>query len=427
MRPSLAPPGERSASLNRALVSALLEKIPHYVHFKDRESRFIAVSKSLVHYVGRIRADEVVGRSDADFFVAARARQIRETEERILRTGRPVLGQLEQEVRRDGQAAWVISNRLPLQDENGAIIGTFGISRDVTVTRQMEDDLEKAHLQLVDASRAAGMAEVATGVLHNIGNVLNSLNVSASMIAAGLRRSKTDSLARLGDLLREHQSNLGSFLTHDAKGKRVPEFLASLARHAAEERQRMLQEISALQKNIDHIKEIVAMQQTYAMTAGVRESLDPVALMEDALHMNAAALARHKVETKRDFLPTPPVLGERAKILQILVNLVRNAKYACAEAGAAERRVTVRVAPAARPDRVHLVVQDTGIGIPAANLTRIFQHGFTTRMNGHGFGLHSSANAAREMKGSLTAHSAGVGHGATFILELPAAPDRTSG
>jgi PAS domain S-box-containing protein len=423
MNPTLsAPPVERSARINRALVSALLAKVPDYVHFKDRDSRFIAVSNSLVRYVGRSHADELLGRTDNDFFVDARARQTLETEQRILRTGQPVVGKLEQEVRRDGQTAWVVSNRLPLKDEQGVIIGTFGISKDVTRTRQMEADLEQAHLQLVDASRTAGMAEVATGVLHNVGNVLNSLNVSASVIATGLRQSKADSLARVGDLLREHQPGLAHFLTHDPKGKRVPEFLASLARHAAEERDRMLQEISALQKNIDHIKEIVAMQQAYATMVGVVESLDPVALMEDALRMNAAALVRHEVHATRDFLPTPPVLGERAKILQILVNLIRNAKYACDEAGVADKRVTVKVATAAAPDRVQLIVQDTGIGIPAANLTRIFQHGFTTRVNGHGFGLHSSANAAREMKGSLTAHSDGVGRGATFTLELPVAP-----
>jgi signal transduction histidine kinase len=257
-------------------------------------------------------------------------------------------------------------------------------------------------------------------VLHNVGNVLNSLNVSASVITSGLRQSKAESLAKLGALLREHQSDLGTFLGSDPKGRRVPEFLGSLARHAVEERDQLLQEITALQKNIDHIKEIVSMQQAYATMVGVVEPLDAATLMADALSMNADALARHEVRVVREFDSVPPVLGERAKILQILVNLIRNAKYACDEEAAAEKMLILRIA--AEGGQVRMVVEDNGVGIPAENLTRIFVHGFTTRANGHGFGLHSSANAAREMKGSLTASSAGRGRGATFTLQLPAAP-----
>jgi PAS domain S-box-containing protein len=422
MKAMLANPVfERTSLVDRALVSAFLEQVPDYVYFKDRESRFISVSKSLVRYFGRSDAAEVIGRTNADFFPSEYAARTLEVEQRILRTGEPLLGKLESEARVDGTLAWVISNKLPLRDDTGAIVGTFGLSKDVTKTRQMEDDLEAAHKELVDASRTAGMAEVATGVLHNVGNVLNSLNVSASVIATGLRNSKADSLARLGGLLREHQNDLAAFLSRDSKGKRVPEFLASLASHAVEERERLLQEVNGLQKNIDHIKEIVSMQQAYATMVGVVEPLDAAALMEDSLRMNAVALIRHDVRATREFQVVPPILGEKAKVLQILVNLIRNAKYACDEAGVSEKLITLRIQPSATAGRVQLAVEDNGVGIPAENLTRIFRHGFTTRPTGHGFGLHSAANAAREMKGSLMARSAGHGRGATFTLELPVA------
>ena len=162
------------------------------------------------------------------------------------------------------------------------------------------------------------------------------------------------------------------------------------------------------------------MQQAYATMVGVTEPLDPVALVEDSLRMNAGALFRHEVRVVRDFAFAPRVLGEKGKVLQILVNLIRNAKYACDDGGAAEKILTLRIA-AAGDNRVQLIVQDNGVGIPPENLTRIFGHGFTTRTDGHGFGLHSSANAAHEMKGSLAARSDGPGRGATFVLELPAA------
>lgn len=163
------------------------------------------------------------------------------------------------------------------------------------------------------------------------------------------------------------------------------------------------------------------MQQAYATMVGVIEPLDPVALMEDSLRMNAGALVRHEVHVVRDYAPVPPVLAERAKVLQILVNLIRNAKYACDEGGQREKILTLVVAPEPA-GHVSFIVRDNGIGIPAENLTRVFAHGFTTRRQGHGFGLHSSANAAREMNGSITAASAGLGLGATFTLVLPVAP-----
>jgi signal transduction histidine kinase len=290
----------------------------------------------------------------------------------------------------------------------------------VTKEKETELALENAQRALLDASRLAGMAEVATGVLHNVGNVLNSLNVSASVISAGLKQSKVDSLHKLSALMKEHACDLGHFLTDDPKGKKVPDFLESLAQHSIAERDRLLAEAESLQRNVDHIKEIVSMQQSYATMVSIVEPLDAAALMEDSLRMNLGALARHSVAVVRDFRPAPPVLAEKAKVLQILVNLIRNAKYAADDGGRDDKKLVLRISTTMQ-GRVQLTVVDNGIGIPAENLTRIFAHGFTTRIGGHGFGLHSSANAAKEMKGSLTVTSAGLGKGAAFTLELPAA------
>jgi signal transduction histidine kinase len=283
--------------------------------------------------------------------------------------------------------------------------------------QQMERDLQRARQEVVDVSRMAGMAEVATGVLHNVGNVLNSLNISSGVIAAGLRQSKHDALVKVCALLDEHADDLGTFLTQDPKGRLVPQFLRSFSRHAEEERARLVQEVDSLQKDIDHIKEIVTMQQSYATMAGMIESIDPTTLMEDSLRMNLSALVRHQVSVVREFEPVPPVLAERGKVLQILVNLIRNAKYALDESPAAERVLTLRLEPGPG-DTVRFIVRDNGVGIPPENLPRIFAHGFTTRAHGHGFGLHSSARAAKELQGSLAVHSDGHGHGATFTLAL---------
>lgn len=161
------------------------------------------------------------------------------------------------------------------------------------------------------------------------------------------------------------------------------------------------------------------MQQSYATMVGVVEALDPAGLMEDAIRMNAGAFVRHQVSVIREFFPVSRVTAEKAKVLQILVNLLRNAKYACDESGRIDKAIVLRLEEDA--ERVRFVIADNGVGISPENLQRIFQHGFTTRKEGHGFGLHSALSAATEMKGTLTAESAGLDQGATFTLALPIA------
>jgi signal transduction histidine kinase len=172
-----------------------------------------------------------------------------------------------------------------------------------------------------------------------------------------------------------------------------------------------------LRGNVEHVKEIIAMQQSYARVVGVYENIEVADLLEDALRMNAVALARHDVKVVRDYSVLPSICTDKHKLMQILVNLVSNAKYACDDANRSDRQVTLRTT--CEEARVRIEVIDNGVGIPPENLTRIFNHGFTTRKDGHGFGLHSSALATKELGGSLTVYSEGAGHGAVFTLELP--------
>src|SRR5713101_2858944 len=316
-----------------------------------------------------------------------------------------------------GEVRWVHSRSAPVRSEVGDLIGHVGTVEDITERKRAEAELEKANRELLEVSRQAGRAEVATGVLHNVGNVLNSVNVASTCLADSLRKSKAASLAKVVALVREHEADLGSFFATDPKGKQLPGYLAQLSEHLAGEQAAALKELAHLQKNIEHIKEIVTMQQSYAKMSGVGETLPVIDLVEDALRMNSGALVRHDVQVIKEFEAVTPVTVDKHKVLQILVNLIRNAKYACDESGRPDKRLWMRVTKG--DDRVRIAVRDNGIGIPAENLTRIFAHGFTTRKDGHGFGLHSGALAAKEMGGNLSAQSEGVGQGATFTLELP--------
>jgi signal transduction histidine kinase len=286
---------------------------------------------------------------------------------------------------------------------------------------QAQQELATASRQLIETSRKAGMTEVATGVLHNVGNVLNSVNVSSSLLLEKLRASRAPLLAKATALLQEHSGNLGEFLVSHPSGMKLPGYLVKLGQYLVVENEDLLQEVHQLGRSIEHIKEVVAMQQNYAKVSGAFETLDVRQIVEDAISINGGGFERHGVAVERCFSAAPPVRVDRHRALQILINLLRNAKHALDDTERADKRITISIA-AADEGRVRVAVADNGIGIPEENLTRIFAHGFTTRKEGHGFGLHSGALAAREMGGAITAASAGTGRGATFTLELPIAP-----
>jgi len=401
-----------------SLLDTLLENSPDFIYFKDRQSRFVRFSKSFARLFKVSDAESLRGKTDFDFFLEDHARPAYEDEQEIIRTGTPIIGKLEKELHPDGRVTWALTTKMPWRGQGGEIIGTFGISKDVTAIKQAEAKLEQVHQQLVETSRMAGMAEVATSVLHNVGNILNSVNVAASVLEKTLGKSAVNFFVKVAALLNEHSQDLGAFLTTDPKGKQVPDILNQLSNCLEKERNGMLSEVIQLRQNIEHINNIVAMQQSYAKVSGVTETVRVSDLVENALRLNADELEQKQVRLERDYEPHPPeITVDKHKVLQILVNLIQNAKHACDESKREDKRVTMSIH--SDKDRVRIRVADNGVGIAPESMAKIFNHGFTTRKDGHGFGLHSGALAAKELGGALTANSDGPGNGAAFTLELP--------
>jgi C4-dicarboxylate-specific signal transduction histidine kinase len=324
-------------------------------------------------------------------------------------------------------------------DELGVLADSFNTMleeigrRDAEIaerTQQLQDQVyakERAHAALAEAqqhlielSRLNGMAEVATGVLHNVGNVLNSVNVSTSIVEGKIRELRVDKLVAAIEMLQAHERDLAEFLGRDPKGQRVMPYLANLAHHLREERDVTLKELELLRDHVGHIKEIVATQQNYAKVSGLTEEIPLSSLVQDAIRIIQPSIDRHRIRFEKDFEDVPPVLVDKHKVLQILLNLLRNAKEAIKESNGLVRAVRVRIRRH-ESGRVRIEVKDSGIGLARENLTRIFAHGFTTKRDGHGFGLHSGALDAKQMGGALWAESDGPGLGATFVLELPLA------
>jgi PAS domain S-box-containing protein len=305
---------------------------------------------------------------------------------------------------------------------DGRCIGRVWCFRDVTERKQAEAQLAAVNHQLLETSRRVGMAEVATAVLHNVGNVLNSVNVSATLVNERLRRSRANNLAQAANLIETRMDDLDVFLAEDPKGKKLRAYLKELSASLVRDNDETRTEVESLRRNIEHIKTIVAMQQSYAQVSGTLEKLDPRELMENALQINRAAYERDHIQVSRDYQAAPQVLVDRHKVLQILINLLSNARHALEQSAPQERWVNLSIFPVGS-ERVCLRVGDNGAGIEAQNLSKIFSQGFTTRKDGHGFGLHSGANAANEMNGALSVHSDGPAKGAIFTLELPITKD----
>jgi len=406
-----------SENLETIMMDSLIYRSSDAIFFKDRDSNFIRVNDAFLNHVGISRSSEVEGRSDFDLFALEHAQAARNDELHIMETGEVQQDKLEHEQMKDGHVNWVLTTKMPLKDEAGEIIGTWGISRDITAQKEAELALEAANSKLVDASRRAGMAEVAIDILHNIGNVLNSINISTlnSMRMAGISNHRK--VLKIADLLEANAEEV-FFLTEDERGRQIVPYLRMLSGHMDKKQEALVQELGGLEKHLKHIKAVLMTQQDYAKNTTVFESLLVSDIIADAVHIKRGAFPRHTFKLERNVVDEPQIVTDKHRLLQIVVNLVQNAKSACD--AYPQNQKTIRLgSKRILGDQIQMWVEDNGVGIEPENLPKIFRHGFTTRSDGHGFGLHSCANLAAELSGTISVESAGHGQGSKFILTLP--------
>ena len=299
----------------------------------------------------------------------------------------------------------------PIRPKEGEeIVGVTIYGSDITDRVQADARLREANRQMLAMSRQAGMAEIATGMLHDIGNVLTSINVTTTAVEERASKLGVERLAALAEALTEGR---------ELEPGQVAAYLRALTEHLHAERERILDSTRSLARDVGVVRTIVAAQQEQARAKGITEVLHPEELMDQALEMHQVAFSLHGVELVRDYERLPPIEVDRHKVLQILLNLLSNARHAVRGWLDAQVVVSLRL----EEGEVLFVVDDNGVGIEEGDLDRIFEHGWTTRSDGNGFGLHASANAAAELGGTLVAASAGPERGATFTLRLPAARD----
>ncbi|HEX8706539.1 MAG TPA: ATP-binding sensor histidine kinase [Myxococcaceae bacterium] len=278
-------------------------------------------------------------------------------------------------------------------------------------------ELEQAQARLVDTAREVGMSEVASNVLHSVGNVLTSTQVNLELMQQSVDGLRVSQLKKAAALLTEHSGSLADFLSQDPRGAHLPEYLTVLADEQMRSQTRLAEDLDVMGRHIAHIRSIIQVQQTYAKATLMSEECELAQIIDGALRIEMAALQRHGVSVKVELSPVPRVKVDRHKVLQILTHLISNAKQAMDRVPEGQRELFVRLGLEGTQARIQVV--DTGVGIAPEARARLFVHGFTTRKDGRGFGLHSSALAAQLLGGRLLLESAGLGKGATATLELP--------
>lgn len=272
--------------------------------------------------------------------------------------------------------------------------------------------------ELVTVARQAGKAEMSVSILHNMGNMLNSLNVSAQMVREKAHQLNIEDLTMINTFFQTHKNELGPFFNENQKGKHFIDYLISFSERLANAKTELLSEITTLNDNIEHIRNTVTMY--HSMDKKI-PPIEPILIgktFETILSLHEESLVNNAifVEVNNDI--TFPIMLDRIKLEQILINLVSNAIDALTYSKNIKKQLIISVCPE-NDDMISIQVTDNGIGISAENLIRIFNFGFTTKTDGGGFGLHASALTALEMGGNLIATSEGPDKGSTFTLKLP--------
>jgi signal transduction histidine kinase len=281
---------------------------------------------------------------------------------------------------------------------------------------------ERLGKKLVTLARQAGMAEVANNVLHNIGNALNSVNTTTSLLFERIIKSKVKGLPKASELLQTHLNDLGSFLTEDENGRFFPAYLANLSSHWEEDQKITLEELEKLKDRVEYINHIIAAQQPLSGNTIIEESVLLQTICEEAIIVSGVDTDSYHINLTREYTDLPDVFLDKLKLLQIMTNLLSNAKDSLKESSLGQRNIKIRIFPAG-DNQIQIEVTDNGLGIASENMGKIFSQGFTTKELGHGIGLHSSAIAAQEMGGTLQVKSEGMNKGATFILTIPKKED----
>ncbi len=269
---------------------------------------------------------------------------------------------------------------------------------------------------LKSLSYKVGAGQVATGVLHNIGNILNSINISIQSLSEMAKNSKIPKLIKANELFHENKMRIGEYITNDKAGRHLPDFYAGIGEFMKEDNAQLKDELDELKDHLNLVKELIATQQNYAKCFTGRRRLPVMDLLTDALKIEKMSIQKHKIRVDVQCPDEATIFVEKPKALHVLVNLIKNGIEAIL---AAEKTGHFQINVAIEESHVAVTIRDNGIGLCREQLAKMFSFGFTTKLDGHGFGLFTSYQLMKEMDGKIAVSSEGLRKGAVFHLEFP--------
>ncbi len=412
----------RTLRANEKQLLRFLNAVPFGILVVDAQRKPIMANRAARAMLGKGSAQDVAGETLNEIYAVCMAESVEDYP--VERT--PLVRALKGEpctvddivINRVDRIVPLEVTATPVYDEAGRITHAIGVFQDISERKESAEKLAVTNEQLIETARLAGKAEIVTGVLHNVGNVVNSIGVIATVVKNRIRHSRIRSVSRTADLLREHSDDLAQFFSANEQGKKIPAFLSKLSIQLVQEQEEQLHEMEELIQHIQHITEIVNIQQSMATAAGLSEMVSIDNIIDAAIQMDEPSLHKYGISLTVECPQIPPAIFDRHRIVQIMINLIKNAKNALLATGKSNKQIKVTVSKI-DDENIRIQVEDNGIGIEEDHLERVFNHGFTTKKDGHGFGLHSAQIAAHEMGGSIAVHSDGKGEGAVFTLNLP--------
>ncbi len=396
---------------------SLLENSPDFIININRDLTVQYINKSM----HGIAVEDIVGTSAFVFFLSDHNEELKKKVLNVFDTNQPIM--FENTIKLpDGQSYWYENRVSPIIRRGKSTTELMLIITDITKRKQAEIELESVQNELIDKAHKAGMADIATGTLHNVGNILNSVLTSTQMMNEIMAASKMPSFFKANEILKENIDDLENFIIKNPKGKILMEYYLAIEKQLSEENSLFKQHLDRLKNKVNAIVEVINAQQSYAGGASFVEKVCLKDIIEDAITMQADIISSNNISIDRHFIDIPPLIIQRTKFVHIMINLIGNAKDAMLSIPA-EKRI-LRFLFEQTEDAVFLKVSDSGEGISSERIQKIFSHGFTTKDSGHGFGLHSCANYMTEMGGRMWAESEGTGKGSTFILQFALEAER---
>lgn len=307
-----------------------------------------------------------------------------------------------------------------LKNELNQIIGTVTILNDLTELINAQQELKNQQKQMLEMAHQAGMSEVTTSVMHNVGNILNSVNISSEIINMILTNSKLPGLLKANELLFNYRNNLTDFFTKNQKGKILPEYYEKLGLELTNEQNKLKSESQNLFDKIKLIKDAIDIQQDYSFVRNLNEPIILNTMIDEIINIMEESFKKNNVVIHKKFIPNTEfqLIAPASKLLNVILNVIKNAYESVKLNTQQEKLITIKVSYQ-KPNFVQISITDNGIGIEEEVMSNIFKFGFTTKHTGHGYGLHFCANVLNEMNGSISANSEGEGKGAEFIITIP--------